>query len=674
MVGLSVVAFVAALVLHHLLYRYGSGDRDEGVYRYQAFLLRDGHLSVPASQAEFYRPWLTGLHAGRLVIPFTLPWAAALALSDALFGSPVFALGLAASALTIGTYLFTRALLGNRRTALLATALTTLSPFVLAQSGTYLNYVFALTLELFAGWALLRGIDAATRGQRGAAVPPGRVWPWLVAAGVLWASAVWCRPLDGVLVGLPFGVWALHQLLSATSGDEPKARVRRAAQPVGRAAGWLVLGALPIVAAMLAVNRKATGNALTFPINAQSGGTARVGWGPRGIFRNEFTIDYTLGKGFQSFNRNLAALPTWLIGSYLAIALALYGAWRLGRRDRPAAVLLVALALVCPIVYLAWFASALTAPGAYTGIGPHYYLPSAVALAALAAVGGRDLWARRPSLTAVGALAAVAVTVVFVVPKLQVRLYGMRYDRRVVQTVDRAVAARGDRPALVVLPRADGVDGVGRLQDDFGNRPDLSGPVVYALDRGPGLFDLVREQPDRVPFRLTLAIRPGADLATPDAVVRPITVVSGPVLEVHTTITNLAANPVVAATVEQGDRVESVELDDHAAYGSRYDVVWRLGPGGLLDVVVNGQARPVTLTLDPEGEIGIGVASGQDRTLLAARNPGRAVRTFPYRRNGADGTIEASTATAGFLHFGGPGDVRLPVDTSDQVGIELTAP
>lgn len=679
-VGLAAVSFVLALVVHHLWFRYGSGDRDEAIYQYQAQLLRDGHLSVPVDQFRFYRPWLTDLYQGRLVVPFTLPWVAVLAVSSAVFGTPLVAIGAVAAGLTVGTYLFTHTLLTDRRLALAATVLVALSPFVLILSGTYLNYSLALALELFGGWTLLRGIGAAT----GAGSPVGgavetswRAWPWLVSSGVLWASAVWCRPLDGILVGLPFGVWALVRLLPRrpATGDSDLRQAADPPSPVRRLAGvvgWLIFGATPVVLAMLAVNRKATGEALTFPVSAQSGGAARVGWGMRGLFRNELTIDYTAGRAFSALGRNSEALPTWLIGSYLAVALAVYGAWRLWRRDRAATGLLLGLGVICPIGYLGWFASTLTEPGAYLGIGPHYYLPSVVPLGVFAAVGGLDLWHRRRLLAAVGALVCVAVTVAFAVPKVQAKVDIDRYNGGFVRAVERAVDERGDRPPLVVLPPARGIDGVMRLQDQLANRPDLSGPVLYALDRGPGLFDLLAEHPDRAPFRLTTELRPGGDLATPDPVVRPIAIVSGAVTEVHTTVVSTTRNPVVAATVEQGGRVVPVQLDDQATFGKRYELTWRFGAGGAVDVVVGGAARRVPLRLDLEGEVGIGAASGADRTMLAESDPGRAVRTFPYRRNPADGTIEASTATAEFVYFGGPGGAVLPIDIDDQIRATVT--
>lgn len=667
---MAALAFVAAFVIHQWLYRHGSGDRDEAVYRYQAELLRDGRLSVPVEQFRFYRPWLSDLHDGRLVVPFTLPWVAALAASGALLGSPVGALGVTAAALTVGTYLLVHALLGRRSVALVATALVSCSPFVLSQSGTYLNYVLALTLEVFAGWALVRGVQAAG-GHAAAERRPGgpRTPVWFAASGLLWALALWCRPLDGVLVGLPFAAWALHQLLTAAPrATGARAGGRRLAAPVVA----LAAGAMPVAVAILLTNRLATGSATTFPVSAQSGGAARVGWGPRGIFRGELTIDYSPHEAISALGGNLAALPTWLVGSYLAVGLAAHGAWRLQRRDRATTLLLVALAVVCPIGYLFWFANALTVPGAFTGIGPHYYLPSVVPLAVLAAVGGQDLWARRPRLAAAGVVAAALVTVAFVVPKVQHRLDEAAYDQRIASTVDRAVDARGDRPALVVLPAADGTDGVMRYLDELANRPDLSGPVVYALDVGPGLFELLDEQPDRVPFRITSELRPGGALATPDPVVQRIVVVTGPVVEVRTTITMTNGDPVVAATIEQGGRVVAVPLDDRAAPGRRYQVTWRLGADGRVEVVVDGVARPVpALPLEPAGEVGIGVASGRDPSSLTVEDPSRAVQAFPYRRDERTGTIEASTATADRVHFGGPDGAVLPIDTSGQLALTI---
>ncbi len=673
-VALAVCAFVAALVVHHFFYRYGSGDRDEAVYLYQADMLREGRFSVPVDQFDFYRPWLSDLYQGRLVMPFTVPWVAVLASSGAVFGSPAPAIGLVAAVLSVGVYLFTHALLGRRDIALVATALVSFSPFVLSQSGTYLNYGLALTLELFAAWTLVRGVQAvgahtvASSSERRARRRPS---VWLVASGVLWATAVWCRPLDGVLVGLPFAGWAVYQLLSGRPAE--RHGLRGLLRDVGSPIGWLVAGAVPVVAGILITNRLATGTPFVFPVTAQSGGAAQVGWGPRGIFRGELTVDYTVREAVRALRHNVSALPTWLFGSYLAVPLAAYGAWRLQRQDRSATVLLLAFAVITPIGYLGWFASVLTVPGAYTGIGPHYYLPSVVPLAVLAALGGRDLWDRRPPLAAVGVGVAALVTVAFVMPKVERRLQEAHYDEHVVNTVDRAVDARGDRSALVVLPPVPGTDGIMRYLDEFSNRPDLSGPVVYALDRGPGLFDLLDEQPERVPFRVTRELRPGSDLAMPDPVVQPIVVVAGSVVEVRTTITSTTGDPIVAATIEGDGQVVTVELDDQAEFGRQYDLTWRLHADGVVEVVVDGETRVVDLKLPTAGEVGIGMATSDDPSFLTAADPSRGTHTFPYRRQERAGSIEVSTATAEAVHFGGPDGGTLPIDVSDRLSLSFAA-
>lgn len=657
--------------MHHVFYRYGSGDRDEAVYLYQANMLRGGRLTVPVDQFEFYRPWLSDMYQGRLVVPFTVPWVAVLAASGAVFGSPVPAIGLVAAALSVGTYLFTNALLGRRDVALIATALVSFSPFVLSQSGTYLNYVLALTLELFAGWTLVRGVQVAR--QRAAAEAPGGAQSarWFVASGVLWATAVWCRPLDGVLVGLPFAGWALYWLLSERPAGSRG--VRGVLGAVSPAIGWLVVGAVPVVVGILVTNRLATGSPLVFPVSAQSGGAASVGWGPRGIFRGELTIDYTMRAAVAALRHNLAALPTWLVGSYLAVPLAAYGAWRLWLEDRAATVLLLAFVVITPIGYLGWFASVLTVPGAYTGIGPHYYLPAVAPLAVLAAVGGRDLWDRRRALAVAGLGVAALGTVVFVVPKVERRLDEAAYDEHVVDTVDQALEARGNESALVVLPPASGVDGIMRYLDEFSNEPDLSGRVVYALDRGPALFDLLDQQPDRVPFRVTRELRPGGDLAMPDPVVQEIAVKSGAVVEVQAMMTNTTRDPVVAATIEHAGRVAVIELDDQSDFGSRYEITWRLKADGSVEAVVGDMVTSVDLGLPVTGEIGVGVATAADRSQLATNDPSRGTHTFPYRRSEGRDTIEVSTATAESFHFGGPDGGALPIDISDRITLAFVA-
>jgi hypothetical protein len=252
--GLAAFAFVAAIVVSKTAYPLHSGDHDEPVYIFQAQMLLEGHATLSAAEQErFFKPWLSGRRGDRLVLAFTAGWPAALAVTELLFGNMRLALGLSAAAASVLCFLFARELLGEERRAVVAAALFTVSPFFLSLSGTYLNYVFTLALELGFGFCLLRGIRTGSR-------------PSLVVAGLLVGLAFLSRPYDAVLFSIP-----LVTYLFAT-------RRRKLAQLI-RELGWAVLGAAPIAAITLAYNTIVTGAPLRFPTTLQSGGRSRFGFG-----------------------------------------------------------------------------------------------------------------------------------------------------------------------------------------------------------------------------------------------------------------------------------------------------------------------------------------------------------------------------------------------------------
>src|SRR5689334_9271829 len=118
--ALAVLAFIAAIAVQRNVYPFYSGDHDEPVYRYQAQMLADGHISIPLAQNEFFRPWLSGPHDDHLVMAFTPGWPAALMVADVATGSMLVALGAAAALLVVAGYWFARELLGSRSRAALA--------------------------------------------------------------------------------------------------------------------------------------------------------------------------------------------------------------------------------------------------------------------------------------------------------------------------------------------------------------------------------------------------------------------------------------------------------------------------------------------------------------------------------------------------------------------------
>ncbi|MBV8951960.1 MAG: hypothetical protein JOZ99_13870, partial [Actinobacteria bacterium] len=166
--------------------------------------------------------------------------------------------------------------------------------------------------------------------------------------------------------------------------------------------------------------------------------------------------------------------------------------------------LLVGMTVVFPVGYLAWWASALTPQGAFTGIGPHYYLPMVVPLALLTASGIVFLWDRRRSWGAATAVALVVATVPFVPSKLTSKLDAIPDLRRVAHEVRNGVRSAGNRAALVMLP-AQFVMGPFPF---LGNDPLLANRVLYATDQGPSTPDLVGTESGRVAFRLIFEYAP----------------------------------------------------------------------------------------------------------------------------------------------------------------------
>ena len=57
---LLVASAALSIAVQRNVFPFYSGDRDEPVYRYQAQMLAAGHVTIPANQERFFRPWLSG--------------------------------------------------------------------------------------------------------------------------------------------------------------------------------------------------------------------------------------------------------------------------------------------------------------------------------------------------------------------------------------------------------------------------------------------------------------------------------------------------------------------------------------------------------------------------------------------------------------------------------------
>ena len=158
LLGLAVLAFGGSLATSTSLLPLGSINHDEPMYVFEAHMLRQGHVTLPARDAEFFRPWAAGVTDGRVVMKYTPPWPAVIAASQVVFGDGRVALALVAAGLVIVVYLLGVELFDDRRVGLMAAALLSLSPMVVVLSGTFLPYTFQLLVEALFVYLVLSGL------------------------------------------------------------------------------------------------------------------------------------------------------------------------------------------------------------------------------------------------------------------------------------------------------------------------------------------------------------------------------------------------------------------------------------------------------------------------------------------------------------------------------------
>ena len=107
-----------------------------------------------------------------------------------------------------------------------------------------------------------------------------------------------------------------------------------------------------------------------------------------------------------------------MFGGVLLLVAAVFGAVVLPRNAER--LTLIGLTFVFPAGYFFWWATKLSGSTALNGLGPHYYLPSFIPIAALAAYGlTRLLDRRQPLLVVLAVLALVGATAWSVPDKYQ---------------------------------------------------------------------------------------------------------------------------------------------------------------------------------------------------------------------------------------------------------------
>ena len=556
---LAVAGFVLSMVVHTTLMPYTTGNADEVVYRYQAEVYRAGEVTIPDDGPAF-RPWMSGVVDGERIMVFPPGWPAVLAVGMAVTGSEAVTVALVIALLGPAMWWFALELSGDRRVAAVAGVALLVSPLVVVHSGTLLSYLPALVCQLVLGASVIR---VARTGRPRLLLLSG------VASGLLFAM----RPLDAGLVVVPFGVYLLW-------------RWRSAPRRIGKGLGWGALGALPIVLAVLAYNGRVSGAPFTFPIEA-AGGNNAFGFGLRNIAEGTPVTSYFLADAVRSTALNLVELLQWLPGAWLGGALAVVGGVSLWRADRAKALLLGALVVIFPLVYVVYWGTLLVGVGRDV-FGPFYYAPVWISFVTAAAMGVVGLWDRRVVLGR-----PVAVTVVAVA--LVVAIVGTAFAvRPSVETLDVATE-RGRTEAefmttapdgsLVVLPV--GADGPWILQPwaQYANAPGLDGRVVFAADAPQDVLDALGRFPTRAAYQLLAPDGPGN--AGPLAL-EPLTVQTGTGFVMRTTIAVSGPERVWSYAVTA---VDGARCPVDAAVDGTATVRWAVQDGSVS--ALDGCAGPV---------------------------------------------------------------------------------
>src|SRR5215207_2126359 len=421
--ALAVVAGVAAVTVSRWLFPLYSANRDDSVYVAMARLLQRGAATLPADHEPF-APWASGVIGDRIVLKYTPPWPAVLAVGDGLVGTMRAGLFATAAGGVLAVHALALEVLCDRRRALVAAALVVVSPLFVLQSATYLPYLFSLVLACTVTTLVLGGVRRRSNWR-------------LVVAGALAGVAAFARPFDALLVVAPVvvGMVISH-----------RRRLRDLAQSNGIP---FLAGAVPVAVLGLTYNAITMGSPWRPPFSV-TGVADAFGFGQRGVFESS-TLSFDLGDGLAGTGACVRWLVSWSAGGIVLVALALYGTVLALRDGRGTGrYVLASWWLVVPAGYLAfWGPWAMSSnwDGVQT-LGPYYHLALLVPLVVFGAHGLVTLVAERRRLALAGIVAMVALTVMAVPDKVEANEEITRQYR----AVERVVGDAALDDAILFLP------------------------------------------------------------------------------------------------------------------------------------------------------------------------------------------------------------------------------
>jgi hypothetical protein len=606
--GLAVVASVMAVVIAKQLFPLFTRNPDEVAYVVQSRLVEQGKLTLPAqTQGQFFRPALSGPRGDKVLFVYTPEWAGVIAASHLVFGTTLGAVALTAAATVVVVYLFSRELY-DRRVALAAAALFSLSPLFIVQSGTRLSYAFGGVISVLFGWLLLRALRIGSRLS-------------FTLAGTAFSAALVGRPYDAILFGIPFAV-----LIIATHRRKPEVLLRDA--------GLLLAGAAPLLILAGAINQHLMGSPLSFPQNV-AGRLNSFGFGARGGFQAPHArpVHYGIVEALSALGRNLLESRLWIFGGVMALVVAALGFFAAKRHERE--WLLVGLLAVFPLGYIFYYAmytATYTFHGINTG-GPYYYYPAFPALAILVARGLILISDRGYRVITISVLAVMtALTGIAMRTPIHDATRNTRQQRQDLK----AFSSVPSRNAIVLLHQF----WLGGPHPTFTNDPELTNPVLYALDNGDKNIELLDRYRDRRAFLEAFDFKYDANIftRTPDRVLSELTVRQTASFSRVLHVRDRSNKPYVIAYAQQGTHLVQRVVSQPLQRRSDYDTQWTvIAPSSA--TTAGDRIERFPLQPAEHGHFTLGVAFNTTSSLQGAER-------YEYRyafSSRPDGSIEVVT-------------------------------
>jgi hypothetical protein len=435
---------------------------DEVAYLLQARMLASGRLSLPAPPVpDAFGFYLMEFRGDRWYSVMPPGWPAMLAVGVRL-GIPWLVNPILAGVNVLLAYLFVQEIY-DRGLARMVVLLLCASPWFIFMGMNFMSHTFTLTC------ALVAAVGVARARRTGLAV-------WAALAGAMVGIGSIIRPLDGLIVGVLVGLWAI-----GIGG-------RRLNAPSVAA---LALSTLLFAAAVLPYNKALTGSPLLLPLNAYfdehfGPGSNDYGFGPnRGLGwpldpnPGHSPVDGLINADLNSFSLN-AELFGWSTGSLLLAAVAVFA----GQRRKSDVWMMAVIAAVFVALFFYYYSGG-------PDFGPRYWYLMIIPCVALTARGMQELGMRIGGTGNIRVTAAAGVlclmALVSYVPWRAVDKYahfwGMRPDVRV-------LAEKYDFGRSLVLIRGDSHPDY--TSAAIYNPLDFGDAVpIYAWDRDPGTRNAV---------------------------------------------------------------------------------------------------------------------------------------------------------------------------------------